>query len=180
MTALWTSSSPTGTTTRHRAKGLPRAFAHQAGEIATMTSQRARPPRLVRRLSNGHLVDTVEGGPVTLDFVVDLVCLGEDISICDEASREDRTQAVLAPASFERLRRGEGSPSSVEGVALARAIKALGDVRSAFERIAGLERLLQGAVQHDADSARANAEAAGGPPTTASRSSLRRARTPDE
>jgi PHB/PHA accumulation regulator DNA-binding domain len=149
-----------------------------------MTSQRARPARLVRRLSNGHLFDTVEGGPVTLDFVVDLICLGEDISIFDEASREDRTQPVLAPAIFERLRRGEGSPSSVEGVALARAIKALGDVRSEFERIgdriAGLERLLQGAVQHDADSARANAEAAGGPPTTASRSSLRGARTPDE
>ncbi len=115
-----------------------------------MTLQRARPARLVRRLSNGDLVDTVEGGPVTLDFVVDLLCLGEHVSIFDEASRDDRTEAVLAPAVFARLRRGGGSPSSVEGVVLARAIKALGDVRSELERIgariAGLERLLRAAV----------------------------------
>jgi polyhydroxyalkanoate synthesis regulator protein len=120
-----------------------------------MTSRAARPSRLVRRLGNGHFHDTVEGTPVTLEFVVDLVWLGEEVSIFDEMTREDRTYEVLAPAIFARLRSGADSPRSVEGVALARAIKALGDLRAEFERmgerITGLERLLQAATRQNAD-----------------------------
>ncbi len=120
-----------------------------------MTPRAVRPSRLVRRLANGQLYDTVERGPVTLDFVVDLLWLGEEVSVFDERTREDRTHEVLAPAIFARLRGTAGCPLSVEGVALARAIKALGDLRAEFERmgerIAGLERLLQAATRQNAD-----------------------------
>lgn len=120
-----------------------------------MTSRKARPARLVRRGGNGELFDTVEGGPVPLDFVADLVWLGENVCIFDEKTREDRTEAVLAPVIFSRLRGEAGTPLTVEGVALARAIMALMDVRAEFERmherVAGLERLLQAAVHPNVD-----------------------------
>jgi hypothetical protein len=105
----------------------------------------------VRRYSNGELFDTVEKGPVTPQFVADLVWLGEDVSIYDEKTREDRTEVLLAPLIFSRLRKTAGAALTVEGVALARAITALTDVRTEFERlntrIAGLERLLQEAIR---------------------------------
>ncbi len=128
-----------------------------------MTSRKAGPARLIRRQGNGQLFDTVENRPVTLDFVAGLVWLGENVCIFDERTREDRTEHVLAPAILSRLRRDVGSPLSVEGVALARAIKALVDVRADFERmhdqIAGLERLLQAAIHPSVDAASTGAGA---------------------
>lgn len=122
-----------------------------------MTSRKSRPARLVRRCSNGELFDTVEGGPVTLGFVADLVWLGEHVFIFDETTREDRTEAVLAPVIFSRLRENAGSSRTLEGVALARALMALIDVRAEFERmhdrLAGLERLLQAAGHPNVDAA---------------------------
>lgn len=122
-----------------------------------MTSRESRPSRLVRRCANGELFDTVEGGPVTLDFLADLVWLGKPVFIYDETTREDRTGEVLGPALLSRLRRDAGSPRTVEGVALARAIMALSDVRAEFERmhdrLAGLERLMQAAVHPNGDAA---------------------------
>lgn len=100
-----------------------------------MTARESCPSRLVRRCSNGELFDTLEGGPVTLDF-------------------EDRTAAVLGPALLSRLRRDAGSPRTVEGIALARAMSAVSDMRAAFvrmhDRLTGLEHLLQAAVDRDA------------------------------
>jgi hypothetical protein len=116
-----------------------------------MTTERRRPTRIVRRYSNGELFDTVEKGTVTPQFVADLVWLGEDVSIYDEKTREDRTEVLLAPLIFSRLRKTAGAALTVEGVALARAITALKDVRAEFERlntrIAGLESLLQDAIR---------------------------------
>lgn len=123
-----------------------------------MSARESRPSRLVRRCSNGELFDTIEGRPVTLYFVADLVWLGEHVYIFDETTREDRTAAVLAPALLLRLRRDAGSPRTVEGVALARAMMALIDVRTEFvrmhDRLAGLERLLLAAVHPNGDAAK--------------------------
>ena len=129
-----------------------------------MTSRASRPSRTIRRSANGQLFDTVEDAPVNLDFVADLVWLGESVHIFDELTREDRTEAVLAPAIFARLRGGANLPLSVEGVALARAVRALAEVRSEFEnarvefermhdRIAGLERQLDAALNPNAEAA---------------------------
>lgn len=131
-----------------------------------MPSRKSRPPRLVRRSSNGRLFDTVDGCLVTLDFVADLVWLGENVCIFDEATREDRTEAMLAPVIFKRLRGDGGLPPTVDGVALARGIMALTDVRAEFERmhdrIAGIEALLQAAVHPNASSPRAETGSARG------------------
>ena len=119
-----------------------------------MTARESCLSRLVRRCSNGELFDTLEGGPVTLDFVADLVWLGEHVFIFDERTREDRTAAVLGPALLSRLRRDAGSPRTVEGIALARAMSAVSDLRAEFvrmhDRLTGLEHLLQAAVERDA------------------------------
>jgi PHB/PHA accumulation regulator DNA-binding domain len=122
-----------------------------------MTTRGARPSRTIRRSANGQLFDTIEDATVTLDFVADLVWLGESVHIFDEVTRADRTEAVLAPAIFVRLRGSANLPLSIEGVALARAVVALADVRNEFQnaraeferlhdRIAGLERLLHAAL----------------------------------
>ncbi len=132
----------------------------------TMTARGSTLARLVRRCSNGKLFDTVEGRAVSLDFVADLVWLGEPVYIFEERTRTDRTEAVLAPVLLSRLLAHAASArSTVESVPLARATIALFDLRAELarmnDRLAELERLLSAAIGSAAEAAPASGERGG-------------------
>ena len=60
--------------------------------------------RLIKRYENRKLYDTRARRYVTLDAIAQLVVLGEDVRVIDQASGHEITSTVLAQIVFERIR----------------------------------------------------------------------------
>ena len=87
--------------------------------------------RTIKRYPNRKLYDTEEKGYITLDGIADLLRLGEEIRVVDNANGEDITAITLSQIIFEQEKKKSGFlPRSV----ISDLIQTGGDQLSALQR----------------------------------------------
>ncbi|MBI4212573.1 MAG: polyhydroxyalkanoate synthesis regulator DNA-binding domain-containing protein [Deltaproteobacteria bacterium] len=62
-------------------------------------------PKIIKRYANRKLYDTLDSCYVTLEEIGDMIKMGEEIRVIDNASREDLTAMTLAQIIFEEQKR---------------------------------------------------------------------------
>ena len=58
-------------------------------------------PKIIKRYQNRKLYDTVDSCYVTLEDIRDMIKMGEDVRVIDNATKEDLTSVTFAQIIFE-------------------------------------------------------------------------------
>lgn len=114
-------------------------------------------PRIIKRYTNRKLYDTRDSRYVTLSQIATMVRAGEDITVVDNATKEDLTSLTLAQIIYEQEKKSsEVLPLSALRELVRRSEARLADIRDGLRTKpeGGEDRQVPGGEKEDAEERR--------------------------